>query len=155
MIKGYIQHANQLIERQLYSNVGSEPFYLIAYRDPCLFLERDFAIYTSLEGDEKLIYGNHYKWSSLDRVYSEDIYEGERVRSTLYIVAPQFQNVDLYITYRWVADYLSADMMNRFDRALDQMLLSVLTTIDGNIVIDNSGNIVAKGGVYPGYFEEI
>jgi len=150
-IKGYIQHDNILIERQKYSNVGSEPFFLIPYREPCLFLEKDFAIYTSATGNEQLYHVTHYKWSSLDNLYSKDSFEGEEVRSSLYIVAPQFQNCDLYITYRWVADYLSAEMMNRFDRALDQMTDSVLTTVEGNIVVDNNGNLVTQGSFWPGF----
>ena len=155
MIKGFIKNSYTQINRQKYSNKGVLEFYLYAYRDPSLFLLRDLVIYKTLLGSEQLIIGEDYIISSIDDMYSNPPFVGEPVGSALEILNPSYYNVDLYISYVWVADYASAEMFNRFDRGLDQMINSIVIDISSQVVIDNNGNVVAQGESYPGYREEL
>lgn len=156
MIKGFVKGQTELISKQKYPPPGSdEPFSLIAYRDPALFLVRDFKIQTDPNDDStKLLEGTHYHFE-IDILYSTSDFMGEQVASKVAIHNPNYQNLDLYITYRWVADYASDEMMNRFDRGLDQMINSIVTTVDSNVVVSNNGNVIAQGEKYPGYRETL
>lgn len=156
-IKGYDKQVYELIEMQKYSNVGSVPFPLIAYRDPCLFLRRDLHVYEDENGEVELQFGADKDWiyGAIDILYRDDDFTGETVYGSLKMLNPDYQNTDIWITYYRVGDYTSAEMFNRFDRALDQMLNSIVTTQDAQVVINNSGNVVAQGELYPGYREEL
>lgn len=156
MIKGFIKGQKELIIKQKYSSVGSNPFNLIAYRDPCLFLAKDFKIFTDPNDEDSQIFVNKdFKFSSIDVLYTSEDFANETVGSSIQIIKEQYKNIDLYITYYWIGDYLSSEMMNRFDRGLDQMINSIVTDNDGNVVVDSSGNVVARGENYPGYREEL
>lgn len=157
MIRGYVKGQYKLIEKQHYYNVGSQPFYLISYRDPAMFLQEGLKIYTNPEGTEALKFGEKFDYiaGSRDLLYSSDDFTSKQIWSSIQILNPAYQNTDLWITWYWVADYVSDEMMNRFDRGLDQMLNSILTAEDSSIVVDNSGNVVAQGESYPGYREEL
>jgi hypothetical protein len=155
MIRGFVKGQNELITRQKYTSVGPDSFSLIAYRDPSMFLARDFEIHTQPTGGVKLKNGYDYIFASNDVIYSEKDFVGEKVISKLRVINETYQDTDLYITYRWVADYASDEMMNRFDRALDQMINSIVTAEDSSVVVSNAGNVVAQGEEYPGYREEL
>lgn len=152
-IKGYERRVTVPVLNQKYTDVGNNDFYLIAYRDPCAFLRRDFFIETEegyiLEEDVD------FEFTSLDHFYSGGLYEDEEVASTIRVKNPEYQTGSLYISYRWVADYASAEMLNRFDRGLDQMINSIVTDNSSSVVVDNSGNVVVQGENYPGYREEL
>lgn len=155
MIRGFVRGTYPLVEKQKYSNVGSQPFRIIAYRDPALFLARDLRLYTDEAGTTTLKYQVDYEYGAVDQLYSRGDFAKETVLSSLRIINPIYQNTSIWITYRWVADYVSDEMMNRFDRGLDQMINSIVTEVDTSIVVDNSGNVVAAGERYPGYREEL
>lgn len=156
-IRGYTKGQYRFIEKQHYYNVGTQPFQLISYRDPAMFLQRGLIIYTNEAGTQALKYGDKFDYiaGSIDLLYSTDDFVGEQVWSSIQIINPLYQNTDLWISWYWVADYVSDEMLNRFDRGLDQMINSILTTIDGNVVINNSGNVVAQGEEYPGFRQEL
>lgn len=156
MIKGFIKGQTELITKQKYSSVGSSPFNLIAYRDPALFLARDFKIYTDPTNESSQIFVNKdFKFSSIDVLYTSEDFAGETVGSTIQITKESYQNIDLYITYYWIGDYLSSEMMNRFDRGLDQMINSIVVNNLGQVVVSEAGNVVAQGEQYPGYRQEL
>ena len=152
-IRGYTRYSNSPITEQVYFDVGPDEFYLVAYRDPCAFLAMDFSM-TSGSG-YSLREGVDFEFSTIDNFYSDPLYENIRVASTIRIINETFQTGDLLISYRWVADYASADMFNRFNRAIDQMTESVLTTVDGGVVVNDDGNLVVQGTNYPGYKENL
>lgn len=153
MIRGYVKGQSQLIEKQKYSSVGAEPFFLIAYRDPALFLRRGLTIYTS--ENYVLKFDTDWEYHTQDVLYSSDDFVNEPVASTLRIKNPAYQNTNLYITWIWVADYVSDEMLNRFDRGLDQMINSVITENNTQVVLDNDGNVIARGELYPGYRQQL
>lgn len=155
MIKGFLRDDYAQIDRQKYSNKGDQDFYLIAYRDPCLFLDRGLVIYKEPTGNIQLIKDKDYFVSTRDTFYGAPGYVQEDVGSSLRILNPSYYNIDLYISYLWVADYASAEMFNRFDRGLDQMLNSIVTDLSSQVVVDNNGNVVSQGENYPGYREEL
>lgn len=152
-IRGYNKGITQEVLEQEYTNVGNDSFYLIAYRDPVAFLTRDFFIETTdgvmLEKD------TDYEFTSLDHFYSAGLYENEEVASTVRVKNPAYQTGTLLISYRWVADYASAEMFNRFDRGLDQMIDSIIVDNSGAVVVSEAGNVVVRGEKYPGYREEL
>lgn len=150
MIKGFIRDDYVKITRQKYSSVGDGDFYLYAYRDPCLFLTRGVGVFLGPTGNPSLTPGVDYFISTRDKVYGGPTYCNEDVGSTLRILNSNYFDVDLYIDYFWVADYASAEMFNRFDRGLDQMINSIVTSIDGKVVVNNEGNVVSWGLEYPG-----
>lgn len=160
MIKGFVKGQSELIIRKKFTDVGPDPFYLIGYRDPCIFLKRDFAIHTepaggiALKGHDKEPWYD-YMFYSMDVLYSGPDFAEEAAFSTIKVLKPEYQTGDLYITFRWIADYVSQEMMNRFDQSINQMTDSILTTMDGNVVVDESGNLVVQGEVYPGYRQEL
>jgi hypothetical protein len=156
-IKGYEKGNYDLIEMQHYSNVGPNPFPLIAYKDPCIFLEHELHVYTNSEGTEELEIGNDedFTYGTIDVLYSSKDFENKNVFGSLKILNPDYQYTDLWITYYRVADYVSSEMMNRFDRGIDQMTDSILTTLAATVVVDNNGNLVVQGEEYPGYREEL
>jgi len=150
-IKGYEKRTTVAIIEQEYTDVGNDDFYLVAYRDPLAFLTRDFYIETTdghmLERDVD------YEFTSLDFFYTGGLYEDEEVASTIRVKNPVYQTGTLLISYRWVADYASAEMFNRFDRGLDQMINSIVVDNSGLVVVSEEGNVVAQGERYPGYRE--
>lgn len=152
-IKGFVKGEYQLIEMQKYENVGSEPFYLIGYRDPALFLENGLHVYADAGGTTELTYGHNedYDYGTLDVLYRTDDFAGKTVLGSLQILNPFYHGKDLWITWNWVADYTSGELFNRLDRAINQMTNSILTTQDANVVVDNNGNLVVQGEKYPGY----
>lgn len=152
-IKGYIKNNTTYITDQLYTDVGEEEFKIIAYRDPCAFLTRNFVIKT--EDGYKLDQGRDFGFTSKDYFYSTNLYENEQVASRIKVINPEYQTGNLYISYHWVADYASAEMFNRFDRGLDQMINSIITGENGNVVVNNDGNVIARGEEYPGYRQEL
>lgn len=156
-IRGYVKGQYKLIEKQYYYNVGAEPFYLIAYRDPAMFLQEGLKIYTNEAGTQSLKFGEKFDYvaGSRDLLYTQDDFVGQQVWSSIKILNPVYQHTDLWITWYWVADYVSDEMMNRFDRGLDQMINSIVTAEDSSIVVNNSGNVVVQGEQYPGYRESL
>ena len=155
MIRGFERGNYPLVEMQEYSNVGSNPFHIIAYRDPALFLQRDLRIYANESGTIALKYRIDYEYGAVDQLYSRDDFAKETVLASLRIINPAYQNTTLWITYRWVADYASDEMMNRFDRGLDQMIDSIIVDNEGLVVVSNDGNVIAQGERYPGYRQEL
>lgn len=152
-IRGYKKNTNLPVVEQEYVDVGSDAFYIIAYRDPSAFLKRDFIIEAA--GGVVLQEGTDYEFDSIDEFYSDSAYENEDVASAIRIINPVYQSGSLFISYRWVADYASAEMFNRFDRGLDQMIDSIVTDENGAVVVDNAGNVVSSGENYPGYRKEL
>jgi len=118
MIKGFENRRYTYITRKKFTNVGSKEFYIIAYRDPALFTHRGFHIYLDEFSNVELILNKDYIFASTDSLYGGPTFTNETVHSTVKMINSNYWNVDLYISFYWVADYISAEMLNRFDRSL-------------------------------------